>query len=102
MASSTPTSSLVNPLAYAAQLGASGSQLDGIPADLETSVKFASSRLIQVAGVLLRLPQDVIAQAIIIFTRFWVGPDGGSLRDYGAQVKLHDLSLILHKALITG
>ena len=78
---------LANPLATAEQLASSGSQLDGIPADLEDSIGYAGARLTQIAGVLLRLPQDIIAQAIVTFTRFWVGAEGGSLREYGARVR---------------
>ncbi|KAF2176629.1 hypothetical protein K469DRAFT_678421 [Zopfia rhizophila CBS 207.26] len=79
------TSQLANPLATVAQLESSGSQLDGIPADLEDSIRFAGARLTQTAGILLRLPQEIIAQAIIVFTRFWIGPEGGSLIQYGAE-----------------
>lgn len=78
---------LTNPLATPAQLSSSSSSLDGIPADLESSIRFAGALLTQAAGVLLRLPQDVVAQAIVIFTRFWVGPDGGSLAIYAAKVR---------------
>ena len=80
------TSNLVNPLATADQLQASASRLDGVPVDLENSVRFAACRLIQAAGVLLRLPQELIAQSIVIFTRFWIGSGGGSLLVYDAQV----------------
>ena len=83
---STATSILVNPLASVAQLEVSGSQLDGIPVDLENSIRFTAAKLTQAAGVLLRLPQDIIAQAIVVSTRFWLGPEGGSLREYGAAV----------------
>lgn len=79
-------SPLANPLATVSQLETSGSQLDGIPADLEDSIRFAGARLTQAAGILLRLPQEVIAQAIVLFTRFWAGPEGGSLAEYGAGV----------------
>lgn len=79
-------SPLSNPLATVEQLEISSSQLDGVPANLETSIRFASARLIQAAGILLRLPQEVIAQAIVIFTRYWVGPEGGSLSEFGAEV----------------
>lgn len=79
-------SHLANPLATAEQLASSGSQLDGVPADLETSLIFAGARLTQVAGILLRLPQDIVAQAIVVFTRFWIGPEGGSLREYAVKV----------------
>lgn len=78
---------LVNPLATVDQISQSGSQLDGVPADLENSIRFAGARLTQAAGILLRLPQDIIAQAIVIFTRFFVGPEGGSLKEYGAKVR---------------
>lgn len=79
-------SPLANPLATVAQLETSGSRLDGIPPDLEDSVRFAGARLTQAAGQLLRLPQEVIAQALIVFARFWVGPEGGSLAEFGAEV----------------
>ncbi|KAF2843105.1 hypothetical protein M501DRAFT_1005758 [Patellaria atrata CBS 101060] len=79
------TKHLANPLASVEQLASSGSQLDGIPSDLEDSVRFAGARLLQCAGILLKLPQQIIAQAILIFTRFWVGSEGGSMRDYGAE-----------------
>lgn len=81
-----PTSTLVTPLASIAQLESSGSQLDGVPADLENSIRYQGCRLTQAAGALLRLPQDITAQAIVTFTRFWIGSEGGSLKDYGAEV----------------
>ncbi|KAF2271826.1 uncharacterized protein EI97DRAFT_387127 [Westerdykella ornata] len=88
-------SPLANPLATVAQLETSGSQLDGVPSDLEDSVRFAGARLTQAAGILLRLPQEVIAQAIVIFTRFWVGPEGGSLAEHDAeQVSASSLYLV--------
>lgn len=77
---------LSNPLATPAQLSNSSSSLDGVPADLEASVRYAGAQLTQAAGIALRLPQDVIAQAIVIFTRFWVGPEGGSMAVYSAKV----------------
>lgn len=80
-------SSLANPLATAEQLSSSGSSIDGIPPDLQSSAIFLGARLTQIAGILLRLPQDTIAQAIVIFTRFWIGPDAGSLREYSVKVR---------------
>ncbi|KAL8828442.1 MAG: hypothetical protein Q9191_002581 [Dirinaria sp. TL-2023a] len=71
-------SSLSNPLANVEQLSNSSSQLDGLSTDLEASVRLAGAQLTQAAGILLRLPQEVIAQAIVIFTRFYTGPEGGS------------------------
>ena len=46
---------LVNPLATADQLAASPSQSDGVPSDMETSLRWAASTLIQSAGILLQL-----------------------------------------------
>lgn len=71
---------LANPLITVEQLSSSSSQFDGISADLETSLRFAGAQLIQAAGILLRLPQEIIAQAIVIFYRFYVGSEGGSFR----------------------
>ncbi|KZF22924.1 hypothetical protein L228DRAFT_261042 [Xylona heveae TC161] len=81
----SPPSNLSNPLATIEQLSTSTSQLDGIPADLELSVRFVGARLTQAAGILLRLPQDTVAQAIVIFYRFWIGAGGGSLKDHDAK-----------------
>lgn len=80
-------SHLANPLATPGQLASSGSQLDGVPVDLEASIIFAGARLTQAAGILLRLPHDIIAQAVVIFTRFWIGSEGGSLSQYSAKVR---------------
>ncbi|ODH51582.1 hypothetical protein GX48_02251 [Paracoccidioides brasiliensis] len=76
---------LSNPLATPAQLLMSSSSLDRIPADLETSIRYATVQLMQAAGILLRLPQDVIAQAIVTFSRFWVGSEGGSLAIHSSK-----------------
>ncbi|KAF1830506.1 hypothetical protein BDW02DRAFT_507459 [Decorospora gaudefroyi] len=78
-------SPLANPLATVAHLETSASQLDSIPPDLEDSIRFAGASLTQAAGVLLRLPQEVIAQGIVLFQRFYLGPPGGSLTEYGAE-----------------
>lgn len=80
-------SPLANPLASVAQLETSGSRLDGVPREMEDSIRFAGARLTQAAGVLLRLPQAVVAEALVVFMRFWAGPEGGSLAEFGAEVK---------------
>lgn len=36
------------------------------------SIRFVQAELTQAAGVLLRLPQEVIANAIVILQRFWI------------------------------
>ena len=79
-------SSLCHFLATPEQLSTSSSQLDAVPVALESSVRFAGTQLTQAAGILLRLPQDIIAHAIVIFLRFFIGPQGGSVRTYAAQV----------------
>jgi hypothetical protein len=91
-------SPLTNPLATVAHLETSGSLLDGIPADLEDTVRFAGASLTQAAGILLRLPQEVIAQAIVVFMRFWLGPDGGSLVEFGADVYTPQSTLTLTRS----
>ena len=92
-AQSDAVATLSNPLVTVDQLSTSSSQLDGISPDLEASLRFAGSRLTQAAGVLLRLPQEVIVQAVIIFCRFYVGPEAGSFKINALQVP-PDLSLI--------
>ncbi|KAL9128539.1 MAG: hypothetical protein Q9217_002804 [Psora testacea] len=71
---------LSNSLVTPEQLTTTSSQLDGIPVELEQSLRFAGAQLTQTAGILLRLPQEIIAQAIVIFYRFYVGVEGGSFK----------------------
>lgn len=86
MAPIVESSHLTNVLASPAHLETTASQLDGVPKDLEDSVRFETARLVQVAGLLLRLPQELIAQAITVLYRFWAGADGGSMLDHDAKV----------------
>ena len=92
--------SLSNPLLTIDQLSSSSSQLDGLSAELENSIRFRGVHLTQAAGVLLRLPQEIIAQAVVVFTRFYTGPEGGSflmnpvkvtLRHYQSRVGTHSV-----------
>ncbi|KAE8381407.1 autophagocytosis associated protein [Aspergillus bertholletiae] len=76
---------LSNALATPEQLSNSSSAIDGVAPELEASIRFAGTQLTQAAGVLLRLSQDIIAQAIVTFTRFWIGAEGGSLRIYSVK-----------------
>jgi len=82
----TESSHLVNPLASSLQLETSASRLDGVPRDLEDSICFETGRLLQAAGVSLRLPQEITAQSIVLWQRFSIGPDGGSFLEYDAEV----------------
>lgn len=86
MAPITTLSHLLNPLTTPSHLETTSSQLDGIPKPLEDSIRFETSRLLQAAGILIHLPQEIIAQAIIILQRFWSGPEGGSMLDYDPKV----------------
>jgi len=76
---------LTNPLATAEQLSQVASELDGIALPLIDSIRYQGALLTQSAGILLHLPQDTIAQAIVTFTRFYVGPEGGSFRRHAAK-----------------
>ncbi|KAL8946515.1 MAG: hypothetical protein Q9222_007101 [Ikaeria aurantiellina] len=78
-------SSISNALATIEQLSTSSSSLDGVPSNLEASIRFAGQQLTQAAGILLRLPQQIIVEALVIFTRFYLGPEGGSLRSNSAK-----------------
>ena len=80
-------SSLSNSLATIDQLSTSSSQLDAVPADLESSLRFAGAQLTQAAGILLRLPQEIIAQAVVILYRFYLGSEGGSFRINAVKVR---------------
>ena len=79
-------SSLSNPLATAEQLNNSASQLDSLPVELERALRFQGCLLTQAAGILLRLNQDIISQAVVTFTRFFTGPEGGSFREHAIKV----------------
>ena len=78
--------SLSNRLVTVEQLSMTSSRLDGISPDLEASIRHAGCCLTQQAGILLRLPQDIVAQAIVTFTRFYAGGEGGSFRVHAAKV----------------
>lgn len=78
-------SHLANPLATPEQLAQSASHLDGIPQDLEESIRYHAACILQAVGILLRLPQQTIAETIVIFSRFWIGPKGGSLLEHSAK-----------------
>ena len=80
-------SSLSIPLATIDQLSTSSSQLDGVPAHLESSLRFAGAQLTQAAGILLRLPQEIIAQSIVILQRFYIGSEGGSFKINAVKVR---------------
>lgn len=90
---------LSNALATPDQLSNSSSLIDGVSSDLEASIRCAGVQLTQAAGVLLRLSQDIIAQAIVTFSRFWLGADGGSLRVYAVKV-IHRYSRLIGRVFL--
>ncbi|RDW77795.1 hypothetical protein BP6252_05848 [Coleophoma cylindrospora] len=67
-------SHLSNPLASAAQLFSRTSD-NALPIELQDSIRFYTARLTQAAGILLRLPQDITAQANVLLHRYWLMDD---------------------------
>ncbi|RKF55728.1 Cyclin-L2 [Erysiphe neolycopersici] len=62
---------LSNPLVTVSQLF-QGTRLNNeIPQELQESIRFYTARLTQAAGILLRLPQDITAQANVLLFRYW-------------------------------
>jgi hypothetical protein len=64
-------SHLWNPLATTRQLEESNAN-NVLPGELQDSIRFYTARITQAAGILLRLPQDIAAQAVVVLMRFWV------------------------------
>ncbi|KAI1377510.1 cyclin-like protein [Hypoxylon crocopeplum] len=62
---------MTNPLATVDQLYRRSS-FGALPTDLQDIVFFATQTLTQAAGVLLRIPQSVTAQACVILARYWL------------------------------
>lgn len=63
-------SHLTNPLATPNQLSSNPSS--HLPPEIQDSIRFYTARLTQAAGILLRLPQDITAQANVLLFRFWL------------------------------
>lgn len=60
-----------NPLATVAQLY-QRNRLDALPQDIQDVIFFSTQCLTQAAGILLRLPQSVTAQANVVLARYWL------------------------------
>ena len=86
MAPISSLESLANPLATVEQLESTASQTDGVPVELERSLRYYGALLTQAAGILLKLPQEIIGQAIVTFARFYVGAEGGSFGRHSLKV----------------
>ncbi|KAL3419889.1 cyclin domain-containing protein [Phlyctema vagabunda] len=67
-------SHLSNPLATAEQLYQKSS-VNSLPIELQDSIRYHTARLTQAAGILLRLPQDITAQANVLLFRYWLSDD---------------------------
>lgn len=89
---------LSNLLVNVEQLLDTTSHQDGISTTLELSLRHQTALLTQSAGILLKLPQETIAQAIIILQRFYVG--GGSYIQHSPKVGL--ISNSSTKLIIVG
>lgn len=64
-------SHMTNPLATIDQLYRWKS-FSAIPTDLQDIIFFTTQCLTQAAGILLRLPQSVTAQANVVLARYWL------------------------------
>lgn len=62
---------LSNPLATTRQL-LGLKTANALPPELQDCIRFYTARLTQAAGILLGLPQDIIAQAIVTLQRYWL------------------------------
>jgi hypothetical protein len=81
-------SHLSNPLATAEQLRQKA-LVNSLPAEIQDSIRFYTARLTQAAGILLRLPQDITAQANVLLYRYWLVDD---LMQHEFSVRLTSIS----------
>lgn len=86
MAPVSSLTTLSNPLVTVEQLESTASQEDGVQVDLERTLRYHGALLTQSAGILLKLPQEIVAQAIMTFERFYVGSEGGSFLETSLKV----------------
>ncbi|GAP92539.1 putative cyclin domain-containing protein [Rosellinia necatrix] len=63
---------MTNPLATVDQLYRRAASFGALPADLQDAIFVATQSLTQAAGLLLRLPQSVTAQASVVLARYWL------------------------------
>lgn len=64
-------SHLSNPLATTEQLYRVASN-NALPIEIQDGIRFHTARLTQAAGLLLRLGQDITAQANVLLFRYWL------------------------------
>ncbi|KAH8159937.1 hypothetical protein CIB48_g8315 [Xylaria polymorpha] len=63
---------MTNSLATIDQLYRRTASFSALPSDLQDAIFFATQSLTQAAGLLLRLPQSVTAQASVVLARHWL------------------------------
>ncbi|KAI0447118.1 cyclin [Xylaria telfairii] len=63
---------MTNSLATVDQLYRRTASFSSLPSDLQDAIFFATQSLTQAAGLLLRLPQSVTAQASVVLARYWL------------------------------
>lgn len=62
---------LTNPLVSPEQLASCTRINDALPQSAQDLIRFSTAKLTQAAGILLRLPQSVSAQAVVVLYRYW-------------------------------
>ena len=90
---------LANPLVTAEQLYSLHDD-DRSRVENGQSLRYAQALLTQAAGVLLRLPQEVIATSLVVLQRFWVDGHGQGHRT--ADLTVHIMLDILHIHKLKG
>lgn len=93
MASISNLDHLSNPLATLSQLYSLEDDDQG-RAGHGQSLRYAQAILTQAAGVLLRLPQEVIATSLVLLQRFWV--EGHGQGHANADPKVHTMLSSAH------
>lgn len=97
---------LSNPLATTRQL-LSRTASNSLPPELQDCIRFYTARLTQAAGILLQLPQDITAQAIVILHRYWLVDDIMShefsvCRILHSQSQLHKIKTFKMISILTS
>ncbi|KFY56286.1 hypothetical protein V496_06731 [Pseudogymnoascus sp. VKM F-4515 (FW-2607)] len=62
---------LTNPLVSPEQLASCARINAGHPQSIQDRIRFSTAKVTQSAGILLRLPQSVSAQAVVLLYRYW-------------------------------
>jgi hypothetical protein len=75
MAPTTQLDNLSNALVSSKQLSRLQDDQSSYWTEDAQSIRFVQGELTQAAGVLLRLPQEVVANALVILQRFWINFD---------------------------